>query len=262
MADLHDTIIEEVCRPLSNTRCLPPVKLSTPVFEFMEQQADLDIVPACSEILRNKSTQSPSLQEIEDCYKDAGRERELFLQAMEEFVNKAPAGYQLACPLRGKHSWDEVLKEAKAAQDEYLKKADKANQSGKIRACLRSFQNKTQFLEAWLGLIPSALPFSDVLCVGIKLILNVSHSMRRMWPSLTRELQAATKISGAREATFTALAAIPDEIEDTKAYIDMVRDQDSSQVLRLHGKIATLYQCIIAILDRILKWLKQNCVCT
>jgi len=201
MKATEDAMMREVCRPLEDTRLLPPVNLPTPATEFIQNHIDPSYAPAFhsatgiifdpshplpgvysahegSTIITDLVTEAQSLskKDVASCYNEADIQRELFTKAMEEFEASLPKKYRTGLRIGGKHSWEEVMKEAEIAEATYAERVDKKKFTGKIRSCLRSFQKHAGILEAWIGLIPSDVPFSSVLCAGLKLILKVRFS--------------------------------------------------------------------------------------
>lgn len=70
------------------------------------------------------------------------------------------------------HTWEHVLAEVKATQDEYQGVAAKGI-IGHMRERLRSFGDRAGVVESWLKILPSASWQGSLVCGGIKIVLQV-----------------------------------------------------------------------------------------
>ena len=87
--------------------------------------------------------------------------------------------------LRGKHSWDDVLRVAKDAELTYLKKGGRG-----LRKTGRIITNNSEAVMPYLRLIPNGT-YTSILCGGLKLIFGVgllheTESSRKLTSGLGR----------------------------------------------------------------------------
>jgi hypothetical protein len=69
--------------------------------------------------------------------------------------------------LRGKHSWDDVLRAAKDAEAAYLKAGGKG-----LRKAGRFITAKSEAVLPYLQLIPNGF-YTSILCGGLKLVFEI-----------------------------------------------------------------------------------------
>lgn len=81
----------------------------------------------------------------------------------ESFKQKELLGFDL----RGQHSWDEVLRIAKDAENRYLQEG-----KGPVRKVGRYIADHSEGVIPYLRLIPNST-YGSVLCGGLKLIFEV-----------------------------------------------------------------------------------------
>ncbi|KAH0537569.1 hypothetical protein FGG08_005635 [Glutinoglossum americanum] len=217
----------------------PAIRLTNPAAEFIDTR--LDFGPAYanpkSEVKfdpqQDQFTTEPSAPVYsESLYDAATAEKEQFLAAMAEFEKTAKPSFKTNVNIRGKHSWEDVISEARKAETVY-------KQSSAVRRCFRTIGDAPA-LEAWLGLLPAAsMPggssFVSIFCLGFQLILS-----------------AATRIGDLRELTFATLAQIPETIQSAQIYAS----EYSSP--KLHQRNADLYVGVLSLLEHILAWYQQK----
>jgi hypothetical protein len=72
-----------------------------------------------------------------------------------------------ALDLRGKHSWDDVLRAAKDAEAAYLEAGGKG-----LRKAGRFITAKSEAMLSYLQLIPNGF-YTSILCGGLKLVFEI-----------------------------------------------------------------------------------------
>lgn len=241
---------------LPETTKIPPIKLSNPAAEFIDNRIDSEDHPAFSKTsLHPRSTalsdnrlvyRPPNLDALTisnntdhtACYKELELHQQHFFEALEAFEKTLPEKYRTKFDIRGKHTWEEVIQEAKIAELKYKRKGSDDSPFSKVRGCFRKLQSRVSGFEAWLELIPSST-YSTVVSGGFKIIIR-----------------ASTRMNEIREFIFTALASIPDEIEKAQLMMEMNRDLKFSP--RLHERISELYVSILKVMHHILLWLQKK----
>lgn len=92
---------------------------------------------------------------------------EQFLEVMAAYQASTKDPSISAFNLRGKHSWDDVLRVAKDAEAAYLKAGGK-----RLRKAGRFISAKSEAMLPYLQLIPNGF-FTSILCGGLKLVFGV-----------------------------------------------------------------------------------------
>jgi hypothetical protein len=72
-----------------------------------------------------------------------------------------------ALDLRGKHSWDDVLRVAKDAEAVYLQAGGKG-----LRKAGRFITAKSEAMLSYLQLVPNGI-YTSILCGGLKLVFEI-----------------------------------------------------------------------------------------
>ncbi|KAF2269173.1 hypothetical protein CC78DRAFT_612638 [Lojkania enalia] len=189
---------------------------------------------------------SLSEADIIPCYTSATLRRKKFVEAMEKLEASLPEKQRTNLVIHSAHSWEDVFKIAKSAEDAYYAKADKSSAKSWIRSCFRAFQQHSVVLENWIGIIPTQETWASVLCGGLKLILT-----------------AMTRMHEVRETIYEALATLPTEVQNAEDYLDISSSNlfvEPQHLLRLHSTIANLYISILDVLEHIIHWLGRKSV--
>ncbi|KAL8989180.1 MAG: hypothetical protein Q9177_001881 [Variospora cf. flavescens] len=194
---------------------------------YAENHVTEDLHPAFSEIGIRFNTRTDSFTtEYNEPYDEAALldSEKAFVDALDQFQQGVKPKYQSQIRLRDTHSWDEVIKFANDARDEYTG-VDKTGVAKKINERLRTFQTAAPAIQAWLKLLPSTSTYGSV--------------------------QAAVRLRQLREETLNALEQIPLCIEKAEFFI---RTYGYPQI---NKQVGTLYLAIIEALEHILGWYKR-----
>ena len=92
---------------------------------------------------------------------------EQFLEAMEAYQSSMKDSRISTLDLRGKHSWEDVLRVAKDAEVAYQKAGGKG-----LRKTGRFITAKSEAVQPYLRLIPNGL-YTSILCGGLRLVFEV-----------------------------------------------------------------------------------------
>ncbi|KAL8973432.1 MAG: hypothetical protein Q9197_002331 [Variospora fuerteventurae] len=204
---------------------------------YAENHVTEDLHPAFSEIGIRFNTRTDSFTtEYNEPYDEAALldSEKAFVDALDQFQQGVKPKYQSQIHLRETHSWDEVIKFANDARDEYTG-VDKTGVAKKINERLRTFQTAAPAIQAWLKLLPSTSTYGSVVCGGFTIILE----------------QAAVRLRQLRKETLNALEQIPLCIEKAEFFI---RTYGYPQI---NKQVGTLYLAIIDALEHILGWYKR-----
>ncbi|KAL7629525.1 hypothetical protein AAE478_001046 [Parahypoxylon ruwenzoriense] len=237
-------------RSFQDNRELPPVHLSNPATEFVDNRVEINGLRK-SDILAGKIspplTGVPEKQQFpreednpdpQDEEKD-GIHCKQFAEALQAFEDALPDKYKTRFNLHDKHNWSGVIEEARIAEMKYKKKANGESPFGKVRGFFRSLQKKSPFVVSWVDLLPTQSEYGSLICGGFKMILR-----------------AAARMDEIREFTVKALAAIPDEVEKAQLMIDYNQDLDISR--RLYTRVSSLYSKVFWVLEHIINWYGQR----
>ncbi|KAI0165324.1 hypothetical protein GGR52DRAFT_104637 [Hypoxylon sp. FL1284] len=229
-----------------NTRDLPPVQLSNPAQEFVDNRVEVyhpksfasatESVDSPEDQPSSKEADDPKLQDEEE--DDHCKQ---FAEVLEAFENDLPIKYKTHFNLREKHNWAEVIEEARIAEMKYKKKADKESPFGRVRGFFRSLQKKSPILDSWLKLLPEESEYASLICGGFKIILR-----------------AATRMDEIKDYMIQALGTIPEEVESAQLMIDYNKDLDTSR--RLYRRVSSLYYSVFGVLEHIIRWYGQKSV--
>ncbi|KAH0558874.1 hypothetical protein GP486_004493 [Trichoglossum hirsutum] len=222
---------------LTNSLAPPAIRLTNPAAEFIDTQLDFGPEYTISNPAvrfdphQDKFTTEPT--SLESIYHAATEEKDRFLAAMAEYEKTAKPALKTNINIRGKHSWDDVISEARRAEAKY-------KQSSAVRCCFRKIGSNTSALNEWLGLLPttavsSGSSYTSIFCGGFQLILS-----------------AATRIDDLRELTFESLTQIPEIIQSARIYASEYKSP------KLHQRNADLYAGVLGLLEHILAWYQQK----
>ncbi|KAL9018869.1 MAG: hypothetical protein Q9185_003840 [Variospora sp. 1 TL-2023] len=203
---------------------------------YAENHVTEDLHPAFSEIGIRFNTRTDSFTtEYNAPYDEAALldSEKAFVDALDQFQQGVKPKYQSQIHLREIHSWDEVIKFANDARDEYTG-VDKTGVAKKINERLRAFQTAAPAIQAWLKLLPSTSTYGSVVCGGLTIILEAAVRLRQL-----------------RKETLNALEQIPLCIEKAEFFI---RTYGYPQI---NKQVGTLYLAIIEALEHILGWYKR-----
>lgn len=145
---------------------------------YAENHVTEDLHPAFSEIGIRFNTRTDSFTtEYNEPYDEAALldSEKAFVDALDQFQQGVKPKYQSQVHLRETHSWDEVIKFANDARDEYTG-VDKTGVAKKINERLRTFQTAAPAIQAWLKLLPSTSTYGSVVCGGFTIILEVRRT--------------------------------------------------------------------------------------
>lgn len=230
---------------------LPPIRLSNPAAEFVQNRVEIkgfktnrlpttevgsqsyeDSDDRTSPLKTNELSKAEEEKEVED------RHCKQFAETLQRFEDGLPENHKPHFNLRGKHSWTEVIEEAKIAEMKYAKKADKESRFGRVRGLFRLLQKRSPAIDSWLGLLPSQSEYGSLICGGLKLVLC-----------------AATKMGEIRESIIRAMATIPDEVEKAQLLLDYNEDLDTTRLLK---KVSELYYVVFDLIEYIIAWYGQK----
>ena len=112
--------------------------------------------------------------EIEDSCDEASlyEDKKAFVEALQCYQQDVTPKYKSQVDLDGVHTWDEVIKYAEKARNDYLG----VGQTGimmKIDQRFKTFQSAAPAIKAWLKLLPSTSIYGSVVCGGLTIILEV-----------------------------------------------------------------------------------------
>jgi hypothetical protein len=162
-----------------------------------------------------------------------------FKEALLSFEDNLPKKFKTSFNIHEKHSWNEVIQEAKIAEIRYRKKGTGEAPFGKVRGFFRALQRDTAAPEGWLEVLPTQSEYASVICGGFKVLLR-----------------AASRMDEIRESIMGALATIPDEVEKAKLMIDFHQGLKPSK--RLYGEVSELYTSLFAVLNHVIYWFNQR----
>ncbi|KAI0006575.1 hypothetical protein F4779DRAFT_629767 [Xylariaceae sp. FL0662B] len=246
MSTLFNDALAHLGRSVRESRNLPPVRLSNPATEFVDNRVEINSSGNPNKPDRESSPppadsgekQSPT-KGADDSSPQGGNDEDThckqFAEVLQSFENDLPSKYKTRFNLHDKHSWSEVIEEASIAEMKYRKKADNESPFGKVRGFFRSLQKKSPAVEGWLVLLPTESEYGSLICGGFKVILR-----------------AAARMDEIREFIIKALAAIPDEVEAAQLIIDYNQDLDTSK--RLYRRVSSLYYTVFGVLEHIITW--------
>ncbi|KAI4128129.1 MAG: hypothetical protein LQ341_006711, partial [Variospora aurantia] len=203
---------------------------------YAENHVTEDLHPAFSEIGIRFNTRTDSFTtEYNEPYDEAALldSEKAFVDALDQFQQGVKPKYQSQIHLQETHSWDEVIKFANDARDEYTG-VDKTGVAKKINERLRTFQTAAPAIQAWLKLLPSTSTYGSVVCGGFTIILEAAVRLRQL-----------------RKETLNALEQIPLCIEKAEFFIRMYGYP------QINKQVGTLYLAIIEALEHILGWYKR-----
>ncbi|KAJ8133034.1 hypothetical protein O1611_g590 [Lasiodiplodia mahajangana] len=164
-----------------------------------------------------------------------------FAEALQSFEDSLPESLKTGFNLQSKHTWAEVISEAKCAEIKYNKKADKESPFGRVRGFFRSLRSNSPAIQNWLSLLPSDSMYGSLICGGIKVILR-----------------AATRMDEIKEFIVGAMAAIPEEVDKAQLLIQYNTDQDVNR--RLYKSVSSLYYAVFGILNHIIVWYRKRSI--
>ena len=152
--------------------------------------------------------------------------------------------------LRGKHSWDEVLRVAQDAEAIYMKRGER-----RLRKAARFIADKSEAATPYLRLIPNAF-YTSILFGGLKLIFGVRFCVNHKFLSKLTADQAAARISERRDAVLKTLLRIPPIIIQAEHCVETFPSDPA-----LYDGAAELYLAVLTTVEGITKWLMQKSAC-
>ncbi|KAI0529919.1 hypothetical protein GGR58DRAFT_277212 [Xylaria digitata] len=220
---------------------LVPVKLTDPAQEFARNRVTINSRESIPEIEEYQEEQASS-QSTEAISKDDVEEDihcKQFAEVLRSFEESLPDHLKTRFSLQSKHTWAEVVSEAKFAELQYNKKVGKESPFGRVRGLFRALRSNSPAISDWLDLLPTDSLYGSLICGGLKVILR-----------------AATRMDEIKEFLLAAMAAIPDEVEKAQLLIDYNADQDTTQ--RLYNSVSSLYYSVFDILNHVIIWYKEK----
>jgi hypothetical protein len=198
MADHSAQVV--IQRPLPDTANVPAIRLSDPAAEFIDNRIDNDdhrafsrtsLNPRSTALRSRRATSSPPSvgpiappEDPLELYRASDREQTLFVAAIEKFEKDLPEKYKSKFNIKGKHSWEEVIAEAKIAELAYKKKGSDDSPFSKIRGCFRKLQGSAGALTTWLEYVPQTT-YSSVITGSFKVIIRVGRLQMELGALLT-----------------------------------------------------------------------------
>ncbi|KAI0597041.1 hypothetical protein F4775DRAFT_584592 [Biscogniauxia sp. FL1348] len=236
-------------RSFWDNRSLPPVRLSNPATEFVDnrvaikgcKKVDIDTIESSPQLPDHLGKRIPAQEDgpVPQEREEEDAHCKQFAEALQSFESSLPDKYKTRFNLQDKHNWSEVIEEATIAEMKYKKKAGKESPFGKVRGFFRSLQKKSAAVEGWLEMLPTQSEYGSLICGGCKMILR-----------------AAARMDEIREFIVKAMAAIPDEVEKAQLIIDYNRDLDTSR--RLYRSVSSLYHTVFGVLEHIITWYSRK----
>ncbi|MCJ1385307.1 hypothetical protein MMC17_008429 [Xylographa soralifera] len=138
-----------------------------------------------------------------------------------------------ALDLRGKHSWDDVLRVAKDAEIVYQRAGGKG-----LRKAGRFITTKSGAVQPYLRLIPND-SYASILCGGLRLVFEINI--------------AASQIGERRDKVLKTLLRIPKVIAQAEHSVETF---PSDPVL--YDRAAELYFAVLTAIEGTTRWLLQN----
>lgn len=245
-----DDFLVLVKNPIQDSRDLPPVHLTNPAAEFIDNRVNIKEprnaeapTQAAGSLPPGHGTEEQSSpEEIVDPtpqYDEQDKHCRHFVEVLQTFESNLSDKYKTRFDLRTKHTWSEVIEEATTAETKYQKKGDGESPFGKVRGFFRTLQMKSPVAEGWLDLLPSQTEYMSLVCGGFKVILR-----------------AATRMNDVKDFVVETLAAIPEEVERAKLRINNNEGLEPSK--RLYDSVSHLYVTIFAVLEHIIDWYSQR----
>lgn len=258
MADSAETTstAAQAQQPPPDGRNIPSIRLSNPAAEFIVNRIDAQdhrafsitsLSPRSIALTDRSASAPPTLEstalvsnaDTELIYHESDIHQRQFLEALETFEKSLPDKYKTKFDVRGKHTWEEVIEEAQAAEAKYRKKGSDESAFSKIRGYFRKLEGRAAAFETFLELIPSQNNYASPIAGSFKLIIR-----------------ASTRMNEVRDFILSALASIPEDIERAQLLLEFNSDLIMSP--RLHKRISELYISILRVLQQVLQWLERK----
>ncbi|KAL2786505.1 hypothetical protein BJX66DRAFT_342097 [Aspergillus keveii] len=155
------------------------------------------------------------------------------------FESTLPTKYKTQFDIKAKHSWDEVIQEAKSAEAKYNDKGIGDSASKRARRFFRALQKRSAAVEGWMEVFPTQNLYANIICGGFKVVLR-----------------AATRMNAVKDFIIEALATIPDEVERAQLMMDCHQNILPSE--RLYRSVSQLYSTVFKLLEHIVLWFSQR----
>ncbi|GAW26731.1 hypothetical protein SAMD00023353_4600300 [Rosellinia necatrix] len=246
--DSSSHLVKTMKKFVRSSTGLVPVKLTDPAQEFVCNRVTINENGSMQSGARGRLTPIPSHQKLASSPPtDAISENKIdqdvhckqFADVLRSFEESLPNNIKTRFDLQAKHTWSEVINEAKIAEMKYNNKANKESPFGRVRGLFRILRSNSPAMENWLGLLPTESAYGSLICGGLKVILR-----------------AATRMDEVKEFVVQAIAAIPEEIEKAQLLIDYTEGQDTNR--RLYNSVSSLYCAVFDILNDIIAWYKER----
>ena len=229
---------------IKNTANRIPVKLTDPAQEFVVNRVAVNgatSMPLEDEGDIEELDPGQSTNETIHYSTEEDIHCKQFTEVLQSFENSLPENLKTGFNIQSRHTWAEVISEAKCAEIKYNKKADKESPFSRVRGLFRSLQSNSPAIQNWLSLLPSDSMYGSLICGGIKVILR-----------------AATRMDEIKESIVGALAVIPGEVDKAQLLIDYNMDQDINR--RLYKSVSSLYCAVFGLLNHIIVWYKKRSI--
>ncbi|KAI9838307.1 MAG: hypothetical protein M1819_005575 [Sarea resinae] len=156
-----------------------------------------------------------------------------FLEVMAIFQKRAKPKMRGSFDISKKYTWDDVIREAKDAEQKYNEEAKGVMGFGK--KAIRVTGEYGSAIAPWLKLLPDG-DYGSVLCGGLKLIFG-----------------AATAVSEKRGEILDALGRVPSIIDKAQRYREKCPSDD-----KLGEMVKDLYLAILCAIEGMIKWLVER----
>ncbi len=224
------------------------VKLTDPAQEFVQNRVTLnDVQSKTSETGQHLSEPqdetTPQQQEGSGSTSQVERTSSCahFAEALRSFEESLPDELKTRFALQDKHTWSEVISEAKLAEMKYNKKSHRIPTFWGTNGIFRKLLSHSSAMENWLALLPSESEYGSLICGVFKIILR-----------------AATRMSEIKDFIVKTMADIPEKIDKAQLFMDYNEDQDPAR--RLYDSITALYGIVFDILNDIIRWYRERAI--
>ncbi|KAL8726303.1 MAG: hypothetical protein Q9166_006805 [cf. Caloplaca sp. 2 TL-2023] len=235
MSDSTDDL-ERAPDKLDDDDALPRVNPNGDSLTYTRQRVTEDLHPAFLDFGLSYDPSSDSFAaEVDEAYDEAALfdSQRAFANALKKFQQGVKPKYKSKIDLRAAHDWEEVMKCANEARDQYTGVGQRGIMK-KIDHRLKTFQTAAPAIQAWLKLLPSTSIYGSVVCGGLTIILEAAVRLRQL-----------------RKETLDALDQMPLCIEKAQFFIQ------TYGYAHVNQQMVNLYVAIIDALQHILEWYKR-----
>ena len=149
---------------------------------YAQQHISEDLHPAFVEPgLSYEASSDSFIAKVDDVHDKAALfdSHRAFADALEKYQQGVNTKYKSEIDLGTTHDWEEVMKYANEARDQYTGVGKKGIMK-KIDHRLKTFQTAAPAVQAWLKLLPSTSTYGSVVCGGLTIILEVGSKLSVM----------------------------------------------------------------------------------